>query len=87
MIILANKKAPCGGSGDRAMSNVVSREEIFGICRAGQKELCCRYLAVSDRGITCEKHTPFAQIMDQQVADGKFVARGDNCPGKRRDQP
>lgn len=64
------------------MTNTISTEEMWGICRAGQGADCCRYIAASVKGIECLKHTDLATTVDARVEAGAFIARGDNCEGK-----
>jgi hypothetical protein len=50
---------------------------------AGQGAACCRYLTASKFGICCEKLTALKALCDAKVEAGAFVARGDNCAGRR----
>lgn len=52
------------------------------ICLIGQGEKCCRYLAMSPHGWSCEKLTPARFVLDDRVAAGSMYARGDNCDGR-----
>jgi hypothetical protein len=64
---------------------MVSDDEADTICRMGKGALCCRYLilqAAEPAGLACAKHTELRVYLDERVADGSIVARGDNCPGK-----
>lgn len=53
------------------------------ICKIGQGEFCCRYLAMSGNGWSCEKHGSMAAHLDMRVAKGTITARGDNCAGRK----
>lgn len=57
--------------------------EVKIICKLGQLEKCCRYLAVDEKGFQCLKHTEFKSILDQRVQSNTMHAKADNCEGKR----
>lgn len=61
---------------------VPSNREAHDLCKVGQGAACCRYLAMSVRGWSCEKLTPLGRLLDARVERGEMNARGDNCPGK-----
>lgn len=52
------------------------------VCKMGQKQDCCRYLAMSVGGYSCEKHSLLKSYIDRRVMNGGMGARGDNCEGK-----
>lgn len=54
---------------------------VKAICRAGEGEVCCRYLTVGAGGWSCEKHALLASIIDYKVERGEIGAKGDNCEG------
>jgi hypothetical protein len=60
---------------------------VVATCRPGAGVDTCRYLVGDiiggDGGLHCGKLQPeLAARLDRRVADGTFIARGDNCPGK-----
>lgn len=52
------------------------------VCKIGHGADCCRYIAMSPKGWSCEKHTEMKRIIDYKVAVGNMTAAGDNCEGK-----
>lgn len=52
------------------------------VCKIGQGALCCRYLAMSPNGWSCEKHSRLKKYLDVRAATGTITACGDNCAGK-----
>ena len=53
------------------------------VCKLGQGHACCRYLVVDPhQGLQCIKlDAQFKRALDERVAMGLMVARGDNCEG------
>jgi len=62
----------------------ISDETLKNICKIGQGDECCRYLACGADGFECLKHTPIAKILDSRVETGTMSARGNNCEGQIR---
>lgn len=52
------------------------------VCKIGQGNECCRYLAADYRGLVCIKLTSLKAQVDRRVATETMVARGDNCDGQ-----
>ncbi len=60
---------------------VIAEERANKVCKIGQREKTCSYLAFSSGGYTCEKGSAFeARIRDRRAA-GSMYAKGDNCSG------
>ena len=58
----------------------IEREYAEKVCRIGQFDKTCRYLAVGENGYTCAKLIPAARyLIDAQKET--YTAQGDNCPG------
>lgn len=57
-------------------------QEAKELCKLGQGAQCCRYLAASGKGWSCEKLGDLKNLLDSRVAAGKMTAKGNNCPGK-----
>lgn len=65
-------------------NNAITYEEMFGICKAGQGLVCCRYIGADAEGTACLKHDEdFRLAIDARVAKGTMIATGDNCEGKQ----
>ena len=67
------------------MSNRITMERGKTICLIGRGEACCRYVTgdIATGFVECSKHTSIAAELDRRVADGRMVARGNNCEGLR----
>jgi hypothetical protein len=52
------------------------------VCKIGHGHECCRYLTMSPRGWSCEKHSELKKHFDYRAFLGTMTARGDNCTGK-----
>lgn len=52
------------------------------VCLIGKGAQTCRYLAVADDGWSCLKRTALKEYLDRRVAEGKMIARADNCSGR-----
>ena len=59
----------------------ISDETLKNICKIGQGDKCCRYLACGADGFECLKNSSLAAVMDRRVKAGKANAQGDNCNG------
>ena len=57
-------------------------DQVRNICKAGQGNICCRYLVIAAMGFECVKNTELKAYLDARVAMETMVARGDNCDGK-----
>lgn len=70
-------------------------EHVKEVCKIGQGKECCRYLVLGPGGFECAKidkgfvaalngevAPTVKMLMDQRVAKGTMVARGDNCEGR-----
>ena len=55
---------------------------VRNVCKVGQGVVCCRYLTITGSGLSCEKHSPLRDLLDERVATKTITAQGDNCPGK-----
>jgi hypothetical protein len=74
-----NVTYPCKGA---QMNVIKDKKHLKHICRFGQGEKTCRYLASGTRGIECAKHDPeLRPVIDRRVKNDDFVAQGDNCEG------
>jgi hypothetical protein len=60
----------------------LTEDHVKSVCRPGADHDTCRYLAMSPKGWSCEKHSSLAQLIDDRVASKTIVARGDNCTGR-----
>jgi hypothetical protein len=61
----------------------MTEEKIKTVCRPGNGESTCRYLAFC-YGFQCMKLKPgWKEMLDKRVADETIVARGDNCEGEQ----
>jgi hypothetical protein len=56
--------------------------QVRNVCKAGQRNACCRYLVIGPMGFECAKNTELKAYLDSRVAMETMVARGDNCEGK-----
>ncbi len=61
---------------------VLTDDHVRETCRPGAGAETCRYLTMSAVGWSCEKHSSLADTLDDRVAAGTMVARGDNCEGR-----
>jgi hypothetical protein len=65
------------------MSQPITDEHLNQVCKIGQGATCCRYLTMAPHlGWSCEKHGVHKRTLDQRVALGTMIARGDNCEGR-----
>jgi hypothetical protein len=68
---------------DTLMSTMISEEELWGLCKAGQGSACCRYVVFDKEGFRCAKHNPvLAAQINANVLAGTMTAIADNCEGK-----
>lgn len=58
------------------------KEWVDNVCQLGQGAMTCRYLTVSPKGWSCEKHSSLRRMLDARVLAKTMLARGDNCRGK-----
>lgn len=67
------------------MTTDITKEELWGLCKAGQGSACCRYIVMDPKtGFRCAKHEPtLAAQINFRVLLETFTAVGDNCEGKR----
>jgi hypothetical protein len=56
-------------------------ETLKNICKLGQGNECCRYLACGADGLECLKNTSARRLLDERVESGAMNAMGDNCLG------
>lgn len=61
--------------------NLISIEKAKEVCRIGQGNKCCRYLACGMDGLECLKDTSLARVLNARANAGVITARGDNCKG------
>ena len=60
----------------------LDQNQYVNVCKLGQGSKCCRYLVAGMEGLECGKlQDGLRKIIDQRVADGQFMAIGDNCEG------
>lgn len=59
----------------------IPQKHLTEVCKPGQNESCCRYLANNGGEWTCEKLTLMRAFLDKRVAEGQMRAKGDNCEG------
>jgi hypothetical protein len=57
-------------------------EHIKNVCKIGQGNDCCRYLAVGPDGFECLKSSDLKDHIDNRVARNDMTAQGDNCGGR-----
>lgn len=55
------------------------------VCKIGKGAACCRYLAMSAKGWSCEKRGGMRFGIDARAE--KMVAKGDNCDGVYEPKP
>jgi hypothetical protein len=60
-------------------------EHIRNTCKIGQRNDCCRYLAIGPDGFECLKSSDLKDHIDDRVERGDMVAQGDNCEGKSQE--
>jgi hypothetical protein len=59
-----------------------SDPRLKSLCRAGEGERCCRWLARGGAGFFCAKlDQDIAPFIDERHAAGILGAKGDHCPG------
>jgi hypothetical protein len=60
-------------------------QHVINVCKIGQGNDCCRYLAMGSGGFECLKmHLIIRLDLDKRVENQTIVARGDNCEGKSK---
>ena len=52
------------------------------VCKIGQRDDTCRYLACGEEGWLCLKLMPEAEQVERMVLYGYQPALGDNCEGR-----
>lgn len=57
-------------------------DHVRNVCKLGQGNVCCRYLAIGGQGFECMKNTEMKAYLDSRVLMETIVARGNNCEGK-----
>lgn len=61
---------------------IIPYEHVTGVCHIGEGAICCRYLAMDQRGYFCAKHSASLRpVIDEQVKAGVLKSKGDNCDG------
>jgi hypothetical protein len=64
------------------MKGVISdRKYVDSICKIGQMDDCCRYLACGKNGFECMKGTEHKAYLDGRVKAGTMNAKADGCEG------
>lgn len=53
---------------------------VFNICKIGQLEKTCRYVAAGQHGFACLKLMPEAKEKLDKIVE-KMIAKGNNCEG------
>ena len=61
----------------------MDKDKWKNVCKMGQGNECCRYLAVGSSGIECLKLTPHKSFLDWRVENNSIIAQGDNCEGEK----
>ena len=64
-------------------NNRLSPQEMTDLCKNGQGAATCRYLGNATTQPRCLKHTAMASRINDRVNSGSYVAKGDNCEGKK----
>ena len=59
----------------------ISKAHLNSVCKIGQKEKACRYIALSQIGYICMKKSPAKNKLDEMVNNKSMSARSDNCEG------
>lgn len=66
----------------------LTKEEVTDICRLGQQEKCCAFIAFDPNGFSCLRATSLCETILQRVKDGKMSAKGEggweNCLWKKQ---
>lgn len=70
------------------MSNQLENDRrLKSLCRVGEGERCCRWLARGWNGYFCAKlDRGVAPYIAERFAAGTLGAKGDNCPGLPLDE-
>lgn len=77
-VVLAAQKA----RGEMLAESPPSDDWVRDFCKP-DSTTCCRYLAMSPNGWSCEKHNQRLKVLiDRRVERGQIRAVGDNCPGR-----
>lgn len=61
--------------------NKLTKEFAGIVCRMGEGEFCCSFLAMDKEGLTCLKNTKYAEEIIHRRLLGTMKAKGDNCSG------
>jgi len=64
------------------ITDKITDEHAFDVCKIGLRAQCCRYLTMGADGWSCQKAGPLRETIDKKVEAGTFVAQGDNCEGR-----
>ena len=67
-----------GGQEQKQPNNLVPEDHWREVCKAGQGNDCCKYLAAGVEGMCCEKGTGIGRSIDQRT---DMSAKSDNCSG------
>ena len=59
----------------------ISKVHLNSVCKIGQGEEACRYIALSQIGYVCMKKSPARATIDMWSRTDKFSAKEDNCEG------
>jgi len=57
---------------------LISKEQLYKVCKPGQGANTCRYIVVGAEGFECAKHTSLRGTIDKRT---DMHAKGDNCIG------
>ena len=64
-----------------SMLDFPDEQYVKEVCRLGQGEETCRYLAFGSEEWSCCKDTSMGRHIDERVENDDFGSRGDNCEG------
>jgi len=59
----------------------IPKAHLEGVCKIGQKDKTCRYIALSKIGYVCMKKSPAKKKLDEMVREDNMIAQSDNCEG------
>lgn len=60
---------------------MIPEDYIDNVCKMGQREDTCAYLALGRNGFECAKDSELRLYIEHRLAAGTLRAKGDNCPG------
>jgi hypothetical protein len=64
-------------------ARLITQSHLQTVCKIHQGKDTCRYIArdLDGEGFVCMKNSKMQAVLDNQVAENKMLAQGDNCEG------